>query len=158
MTASAASPAVPPTGGLAPRGADPRAHWPEHAKKLAAHLVGIYGEDDVLPVLAGNWIASQRSANTQKSYARGLKVFEEFARNHGIHPMAARVGLVGPFRIYLETAPTWQWVPGSHLVRSGPPYAPHSRASTLCAANSFLDYLESAGEEEGTPSVDRSPP
>ncbi|MEO3853203.1 hypothetical protein ABGB09_37305 [Streptomyces sp. B8F3] len=104
----------------------------------------------MLPTLAGDWIASQRSTNTRRSYARGLKVFEEFTRKHGIHPMAARIGLIGAFRIYLETAPTWRCIPGGHRVRNGTPYSPNSRASTVCAANSFMGYLEKFGNEEGT--------
>jgi hypothetical protein len=58
------------TGTLAP---NPAGHatardlWPEHARKLYDHLVGLYGEDDVLPTLAASWIAHQRSVNTQRT-------------------------------------------------------------------------------------------
>ncbi|WP_406319381.1 hypothetical protein [Streptomyces sp. NBC_00118] len=63
---------------------------PEHSRKLYDFLVGIYRQDDVLRTLAPFWIAHQRSANTQRAYARGLRVFEEFAREHGAHPAAVK--------------------------------------------------------------------
>ncbi|MGW3917817.1 tyrosine-type recombinase/integrase, partial [Streptomyces sp. NPDC005070] len=91
---------------------DPRDLWPEHARKLYDHLVGLYGSEDVLPTLAASWIAHQRSVNTQKSYARGFRVFEEFAREYGSHPMAVKFALADTFRLHLETAPTWVRVKG----------------------------------------------
>ncbi|GAA2110814.1 tyrosine-type recombinase/integrase [Streptomyces synnematoformans] len=138
---------VPAAGELARGAADPRALWPEHAQKLSAHLAGIYGEDDALPVLAGGWIASQRSTNTQKAYARGFKVFEEFAREHGAHPLAVRTGLADAFRLHLESAPTWRRVKGGQLERTGEPYSDNSRAAVLSAASSFFDYLDKVGDE-----------
>ncbi|MFD0386432.1 hypothetical protein ACFQ2B_40255, partial [Streptomyces stramineus] len=99
---------------------DPRDLWPEHARRLYDHLIELYGEDDVLPTLAAAWIAHQRSVNTQKSYARGFKVFEEFAREHGEHPMAVKFVLADTFRLYLETTPTWVRVKGGAARWSGP--------------------------------------
>ncbi|MGM9468337.1 hypothetical protein [Streptomyces murinus] len=65
----------------------------------------LYGEADPLPTLAAAWIGHQRSVNTQKSYARGFRVFEEFAREHGAHPMVVKFPLADTFRLYLEVTP-----------------------------------------------------
>ncbi|MFF9483040.1 tyrosine-type recombinase/integrase [Streptomyces sp. NPDC014733] len=150
---------VPTGDALAPRDArgtlatvhrDPRDLWPEHARKLYDHLVGLYGADDALPTLAGGWIAHQRSANTQKSYARGFKVFEEFAREHGAHPMAVKFGLADTFRLHLETAPTWVRVKGGRpgeMTRTGKPYSEASRANALSAASSFFGYLDKVSDD-----------
>ncbi|MEU5163940.1 tyrosine-type recombinase/integrase [Streptomyces sp. NPDC020875] len=129
---------------------DPRDLWPEHAKKLYDHLVGLYGEDDPLPTLAASWIAHQRSANTQRAYARGLRVFEEFAREHGAHPMGVRFSLADAFRMWLEQAPTWVRVKGGargEMVRTGAPYADASRANALSAASSFFAYLDKVSDD-----------
>ncbi|MGW3330531.1 hypothetical protein ACWDF9_08315 [Streptomyces rubiginosohelvolus] len=71
-------------GALATIHRDPRDQWPEHARKLYDGLVDLYGEGDPLPTLAAARIAHQRSVNAQRSYARGFRVFEEFAREHGL--------------------------------------------------------------------------
>ncbi|WP_435613464.1 tyrosine-type recombinase/integrase [Streptomyces sp. bgisy159] len=129
---------------------DPRDQWPEHARKLYDHLVALYGEGDVVPTLAASWIAHQRSVNTQKAYARGFKVFEEFAREHGAHPMAVKFPLADTFRLYLETAPTWVRVKGGRrgeMVRSGKPYSDASRANALSSASSFFAYLDVVSDE-----------
>jgi integrase/recombinase XerD len=128
---------------------DPREQWPEHARKLYDFLVGIYGENDV-PTLAASWIAHQRSLNTQKAYARGFKIFEAFARDHGVNPMAVTFMLADTFAKYLETAPTWVRVKGGRrgeLARTGPPYSDASRANALSAASSFFAYLDTVNEE-----------
>ncbi|MFG3369649.1 tyrosine-type recombinase/integrase [Streptomyces sp. NPDC048156] len=129
---------------------DPRDLWPEHARKLYDHLVGLYGADDVLPTLAGSWIAHQRSVNTQKSYARGFRIFEGFAREYGAHPMAVKFGLADTFRLHLETAPTWVRVKGGargELARTGEPYSEASRANALSAASSFFSYLDKVSDD-----------
>ncbi|KIZ15639.1 tyrosine-type recombinase/integrase [Streptomyces natalensis] len=128
---------------------DPRDQWPEHARKLYDFLLALYGEDDPLPTLAASWIAHQRSANTQKSYARGFKVFEEFARDHGSHPLQVKFLLADTFRLYLEKAPTWVRVKGGRrgeMVRTGKPYSDASRANALSAASSFFSYLDKASD------------
>lgn len=119
-----------PRSTLATMRRDPRDLWPEHARKLYDHLVALYGEDDVLPTLAASWIAHQRSANTQRAYSRGFKVFEEFAREHGTHPLGVKFVLADTFRLYLETTPTWVRVKGGRrgeMVRTGKPYSDASR-------------------------------
>ncbi|GAA0464451.1 tyrosine-type recombinase/integrase [Streptomyces sp. NPDC046215] len=129
---------------------DPRDLWPEHARRLYDHLIELYGEDDVLPTLAAAWIAHQRSVNTQKSYARGFKVFEEFAREHGEHPMAVKFVLADTFRLYLETTPTWVRVKGGRrgeMVRAGKPYSDASRKNALSAASSFFVYLDKVSDD-----------
>lgn len=91
---------------------DPRDLWPEHARKLYDFLVSVYGEDDALPTLGAGWVAHQRSVNTQRAYARGFRVFEEFARDHGTHPLQVKFMLADTFAKYLETTPTWVRVKG----------------------------------------------
>ncbi|MFD8415483.1 tyrosine-type recombinase/integrase [Streptomyces sp. NPDC059650] len=129
---------------------DPRDLWPEHARKLYDHLLALYGEEDMLPTLAASWIAHQRSVNTQKSYARGFHAFEEFARDHGTHPMAVQFGLADTFRMYLETTPTWVRVKGGRrgeMARTGKPYSDASRKNALSAASSFFVYLNKVSDD-----------
>src|SRR5262245_46745416 len=96
-----------PRGALTTLVRDPREQWPDHARRLYDHLTALYGEDDPLPTLAAGWIAHQRSDNTQRAYARGFKVFEKFARDHGTHPLHVKFMLADTFAKYLQTAPTW---------------------------------------------------
>lgn len=129
---------------------DPRDQWPEHARKLYEHLVGLYGEEDPLPTLAAGWIAHQPSANTQRAYARGFRVFEEFAREHGEHPVRVTFMLADTFSKYLETAPTWVPVNGGRrgeMVRTGEPYSDASRANALSSASSFFAYLDKVSDK-----------
>ncbi|MFI5987124.1 tyrosine-type recombinase/integrase [Streptomyces sp. NPDC051555] len=138
-----------PRATLATLHRDPREQWPEHARRLYDFLVGIYGEDDALPTLAAGWIAHQRSANTQRAYARGFKVFEEFARDHGQHPMAVKFMLADVFSTYLTTAPTWVRTRGGQrgeMARTGAPYSDASRANSLSAASSFFTYLDKVSD------------
>ncbi|MGW7256765.1 tyrosine-type recombinase/integrase [Streptomyces sp. NPDC054834] len=129
---------------------DPRDLWPAHARKLYDFLADVYGQEDPLPTLAAGWIAHQRSANTQRAYARGFKVFEEFTREHGAHPMAVKFGLADTFRLYLETTPTWVRVKGGRrgeMARSGKLYSEASRANALSAASSFFSYLDKVSDD-----------
>ncbi|MFI0141541.1 tyrosine-type recombinase/integrase [Streptomyces luteogriseus] len=144
------TPVRSPRAALATFRRDPRDLWPEHARKLYDFLLDLYGEEDPLPTLAAAWIAHQRSINTQKSYARGFRVFEEFAREHGAHPMAVKFPLADTFRLYLETTPTWVRVKGGRrgeMVRAGKPYSEASRANALSAASSFFTYLDKISED-----------
>ncbi|MCX4429600.1 tyrosine-type recombinase/integrase [Streptomyces mirabilis] len=129
---------------------DPRDLWPEHARKLYDRLVGLYGEGDALPTLAASWIAHQRSIHTQRSYAHGFRIFEEFAREYGAHPMAVKVVLADAFRLHLETAPTWVRVKGGargEMALTGKPYSEASRANALSAASSFFAYLDKVSDD-----------
>lgn len=129
---------------------DPRDLWPEHARKLYEHLAALYGEDDVLPTLAGSWIVNQRSDHTRRAYARGFKVFEEFAREHGVHPMAVKFALADAFRLWLEQTPTWVRVKGGRrgeMTRAGKPYSDASRANALSAASSFFSYWDKVSDD-----------
>lgn len=97
----------------------------------------------MLPTLAAAWIAHQRSANTQKTYGRGFRIFEEFAREYEAHPMAVTFPLTDTFRLHLETAPTWQRVKGGargEMARTGKPYSDASRANAQSSASSFFAY------------------
>ncbi|MFD8710897.1 tyrosine-type recombinase/integrase [Streptomyces anulatus] len=149
MTTTPPAPALGPRATLTTFRRNPRDLWPEHARKLYDHLAALYGEDDVLPTLAAAWIAHQRSANTQKSYARGFRIFEEFAREHGAHPLKVTFPLADTFRMYLETTPTWVRVKGGargEMIRTGPPYSDASRANALSAASSFFAYLDTVSD------------
>ncbi|MFZ3494716.1 tyrosine-type recombinase/integrase [Streptomyces sp. 5.8] len=129
---------------------DPRDLWPEHARKLYEFLVSVYGENDVLPTLAASWIVNQRSDNTRRAYARGFKVFEEFAREHGVHPMAAKFALADAFRLWLEQTPTSVPVKGGRrggMARTGQPYSDASRANALSSASSFFTYWDKVGDD-----------
>ncbi|MDT0547651.1 MULTISPECIES: tyrosine-type recombinase/integrase [Streptomyces] len=129
---------------------DPRDQWPKHARRLFDFLAGIYGDGDPLPTLAAGWVAHQRSANTQKSYARGFRIFEEFARDHGTHPLDVKFMLADTFRMYLETTPTWARVKGGRrgeMARTGKPYSDASQANALSAASSFFTYLDKVNDE-----------
>uniref|UniRef100_A0AAU2JXA7 Tyrosine-type recombinase/integrase n=1 Tax=Streptomyces sp. NBC_00049 TaxID=2903617 RepID=A0AAU2JXA7_9ACTN len=129
---------------------DPRDLWPEHARKLYDCLVGIYGEGDGLPTLAASWIAHQRSVNTQRSYARGFKVFEAFAREHGAHPMTVKYTLADGFRLWLERTPKLVPVKGGRrgeLARTGPLYSDASRANSLSAASSYFGFLDKISDD-----------
>ncbi|MFD3907855.1 tyrosine-type recombinase/integrase [Streptomyces californicus] len=140
----------PAAGALSTGTRDPRDLWPEHARRLYDHLMALYGEADPLPTLAAAWIGHQRSVNTQRSYARGFKVFEEFAREHGAHPMAVKFALADSFRLYLEVTPTWVRVKGGRrgeMVRTGEPYSEASRANALSAASSFFTYLDKVSDD-----------
>ncbi|MGD6757317.1 tyrosine-type recombinase/integrase [Streptomyces sp. BH105] len=138
-------------GELTPAGPrDPRAHWPEHARRLYDHLAALYGESDALPTLAAAWIAHQRSVHTQRAYARGFRMFEEYAREYTTHPMEVKFGLADTFRLHLETAPTWVRVKGGgrgEMMRTGKPYAAASRANALSAASSFFAYLDKVSDD-----------
>ncbi|GGU44550.1 tyrosine-type recombinase/integrase [Streptomyces violascens] len=139
-----------PHADLPARRPDPRALWPEHARRLYDHLVALYGEDDPLPTLAAAWIGHQRSVHTMKSYARGFRIFEEFAREYGVHPMAVKFALADTFRLHLETSPTWVRVRGGRrgeMARTGPPYADASRKNALSAASSFFVYLDKVSDD-----------
>ncbi|WP_236076395.1 tyrosine-type recombinase/integrase [Streptomyces coffeae] len=139
-----------PRATLATLRRDPRDQWPEHTRKLYDFLLGIYGEDDPLPTLAASWIAHQRSANTQKSYARGFRTFEEYAREHGTHPFEVRFMLADTFRMHLETAPTWVRVKGGargEMAPTGKPRSDASRANVLSIASSFYDYLDKISDD-----------
>ncbi|MFF3730871.1 tyrosine-type recombinase/integrase [Streptomyces sp. NPDC002476] len=129
---------------------NPRDLWPEHARRLYDHLMALYGEDDPLPTLAASWIAHQRSDNTRRSYARGFRVFEEYAREHGTHPVAVKFTLADGFRLWLETTPQWQRVKGGRpgeMTRTGKPYSDASRANSLSAASSFFRFLDKVSDD-----------
>ncbi|MEU9796939.1 tyrosine-type recombinase/integrase, partial [Streptomyces sparsogenes] len=90
------------------------------------------------------------SANTQRAYARGFRIFEEFAREHGTHPMAVKFGLADTFRLYLEKTPTWVRVKGGRrgeMIRAGEPYSDASRANALSASSSFFTYLDVVSDD-----------
>ncbi|MFZ3555822.1 integrase [Streptomyces sp. BH055] len=138
-------------GELTPaRPCDPRAHWPEHARRLYDHLAALCGEGDALPTLAAAWIAHQRRVHTQRAYARGFRMFEEYAREYTTHPMEVKFGLADTFRLHLETAPTWVRAKGGgrgEMMRTGKPYAAASRANALSAASSFFAYLDKVSDD-----------
>ncbi|MFJ8697352.1 site-specific integrase, partial [Streptomyces roseolilacinus] len=150
MTESSALELRPPQGAVSTLRRKPRDLWPEHARRLHEHLAALYGEDDVLPTLAGSWIVNQRSDHTRRAYARGFKVFEEIAREHGVHPIAVKFALADTFRLWLEQTPTWVRVKGGRrgeTARAGKPYSDASRANALSAASSFFSYWDKVSDD-----------
>jgi hypothetical protein len=57
-------------------------------------------------------------------------VFEEFARDHRVHPLCVTFMLANTFFKYLETAPAWVRVKGQRgeIALTGEPYSDTSRA------------------------------
>ncbi|MFD0509326.1 hypothetical protein ACFQ0G_53460 [Streptomyces chiangmaiensis] len=129
---------------------NPREQWPPQARKLYDALAARYGEDDPLCTVAAGWIARQRSDNTRKTYARGFTLFEQYVREHGVHPFEVRFMLADTFRLHLEAAPTWVRVKGgarNEMAPTGPPRSDASRANVLSACSSFYDYLDTVSED-----------
>ncbi|MFC4467752.1 tyrosine-type recombinase/integrase [Streptomyces xiangluensis] len=129
---------------------DPRQHWPLHARKLYDYVARHYGAGDPLCTVAAGWIARQRSDNTQKTYVRGFKVFEQYVREHRVHPLQTTFMLADTFRLHLEIAPTWLRVKGGakgEMAPTGPPRSDASRANVLSAASSFFGYLDTVSED-----------
>jgi hypothetical protein len=79
-----------PAGALDLLRRDPCDDWPSHARDLFRLLADRYGEGDPLPLAAAGWIAHQRSVHTQKNYAQHFRVFEQYARECGVHPLLVR--------------------------------------------------------------------
>lgn len=137
-------------GTLATLRRDPRDQWPPHARELFEDLAALYGEHDPLPTLAAGWIARQRSDNTMKSYARSFRVFEQYVRECGMHPMTVKFPLADAFRLYLESAPTWVRVKGGargEMIQAGPPMSDAARAASLSGASSFYNYLDLVSDD-----------
>ncbi|WP_405548721.1 tyrosine-type recombinase/integrase [Streptomyces microflavus] len=109
---------------------DPRDDWPDEARTLADHLASIYGDRDPLPTLAGGWVARQKSRHTRRAYVRTFKVWEEYARSTGIHPLQAKLPLADAYAKNLAKTPT----------RNGRPPAETTQAQALAAAGSFYTY------------------
>jgi integrase len=136
---SAALQRLSPAGTVDRLRRDPREDWPSPARDLYRYLAGLYGETDPLPLAAAGWIAHQRSANTQKNYARHFRVLEQYVRSCGVHPLRVRLPLADAFAKFLEHAPTEVWRSGRREPL-GPPRSDASRAAVLSGASSFYDY------------------
>jgi site-specific recombinase XerD len=122
---------------------DPTADWPEEAIAFARELAAHYPDGDRFPGVAGAWIARQKTANTRRGYVRQFRVWEQYARDTGTHPMQARFALAEAFSRYLETAPTMRPVKGGRRgekAPTGPPRDDASRANVLSACSSFYAY------------------
>jgi site-specific recombinase XerD len=122
---------------------DPRREWPAEAKALFVYLVEHYGEHDPLPDAAGGWIARFSSKNTYRTYARGFRVWEAYARAKGIHPLDASFPLADAFARHLETVPTLVRATGRGWLAmdpTGKPRSEASRANVLSACSSFYTY------------------
>jgi integrase len=77
--------------------------------------------------------------HTQKNYARHFRVFEQYARECGVHPLLVKLPLADAFAKHLTTAPTLVWRDGRR-VAAGPPRADTAQAAVLSGASSFYDY------------------
>jgi site-specific recombinase XerD len=123
---------------------DPRREWPAEAKALFLYLVERYGQQDPLPDAAGGWIARFDSPNTRRTYARGFRIWEAYARAKQIHPLDASFPLADAFARHLETVPTLVRASGrgNYLAMepTGKPRSEASRANVLSACSSFYTY------------------
>jgi site-specific recombinase XerD len=144
----------PTVGQLATATHDPTDDWPEEAIALARELADLYPAGDPLPGLAGAWTARQKTANTRRSYVRQFRVWEQYTRSTGNHPLQARFTLAEAFARYLETAPTMQPVKGGRRGEKAPTGKPRSdtaRANLLSACSSFYTYAVRAKAAEVDP-------
>ncbi|MGK4586015.1 tyrosine-type recombinase/integrase [Kitasatospora sp. HPMI-4] len=135
---------IPAAGAVAPATPlDPRDDWPEEARRLREDLAAEWGEDDLLPDLAGAWVAHYRSSNTRKTYARHFRVWGRYCAERGHHPLAAVPALADAFARHLEAAPTLVRVRGGargELAPTGEPYSDAARANVLSANSSFYSH------------------
>ncbi|MFJ8078761.1 hypothetical protein ACIQ7Q_33715 [Streptomyces sp. NPDC096176] len=138
---------------------DPRDDWPFEARALRDELLQTYGTADMLPDVAGGWIARWPSVNTRCTYARGFRVCEEYVRGRGGHVLAAGFPLADAFARHLETAPTLHRVRGGRcgeMAPTGKPRSDASRANLLSACSSFYTHTVHARAAEADPWLLRS--
>lgn len=79
-------------------------------------------------------------------------MWEQYVRESGAHPLAARFGLAEAFARYLETAPTLRLVKGGargEKALAGPPRSDAARANVLSAYSSFHTYAVRAAKAFG---------
>ncbi|WP_055590045.1 tyrosine-type recombinase/integrase, partial [Streptacidiphilus griseoplanus] len=129
---------------------DPTADWPDEARAFSEELAAHFPAGDPFPGLGGAWIARQKTANTRKTYIRQFRVWEEYARHAGAHPLTARFSLAEAFARYLETAPTLRPVKGGcrgEMAPTGEPRPDAARANVLSACYSFHTYAVRAATE-----------
>ena len=128
--------------------------WPEEAVDFANELAAHYPAGDPLPALAGAWIARQKTRNTRATYVRQFRVWEQYARSTGKHPLEARFPLAEAFSRYLEAAPTMRSVKGGKRGEKapvGPPRSDSARANLLSACSSFHAYAVRARGDGSDP-------
>jgi site-specific recombinase XerD len=133
---------------------DPRDDWHPEARSLRAHLEALYAPGDPLPTLAGAWINRQRSPHTRRRYARQFRVWDEYARSCGIHPLTARLPLADAYAARLQTAPTLRRIRKGRptdMAPIGPPARATTRANALSAVSSFYTYALRVGKVEANP-------
>ncbi|MEU8134927.1 tyrosine-type recombinase/integrase [Streptodolium elevatio] len=141
-----------PAGALSTDCVDPRQDWPPEARALRDRLRAlvdaagrpVYGDADLLPDLAGAWIAGFRSVQTRRGYARSFTVWEAYARTRGAHPLTAGFALADAYARYLQTALSLKRDGGGgnsgrppEYAAVGPPYQPAAQAAMLSGASSF---------------------
>lgn len=128
--------------------------WPEEAVDFANDLAAHYPPGDPLPALAGAWIARQKTKNTRSTYVRQFRVWDQYARSRGTHPLDANFPLAEAFSRHLETAPTMKSVKGGKRGEKapvGPPRSDSARANLLSACSSFHAYAVRARREGSDP-------
>jgi len=128
--------------------------WPEEAVDFANELAAHYPAGDPLPALAGAWIARQKTRNTRATYVRQFRVWEQYARSTGKHPLEASFPLAEAFSRYLEAAPTMRSVKGGKRGEKapvGPPRSDSARANLLSACSSFHAYAVRARGDGSDP-------
>ncbi|MFF4403567.1 hypothetical protein [Streptomyces sp. NPDC001404] len=140
---------------------DPCDSWPDEARALTDHLVGIYGDHDPLPTIAGEWIARQKSARTRSPYSRAFRRWEEYARSAGIHPLEARSTLAESFAAALKAEPARVRVKGGHRGETAPAggtLSASTQAQTLAACSSFYSHALGAQAVAADPFTDATRP
>ncbi|UQT55045.1 tyrosine-type recombinase/integrase [Streptomyces durmitorensis] len=128
--------------------------WPREALDFASELAAHYPQGDPLPALAGAWIARQKTPNTRSTYIRQFRVWEQYARSRGAHPLEADFPLAEAFSRYLEAAPTMKSVKGGKRGQKepvGPPHSDRARATLLSACSSFHAYAVRARRKGSDP-------
>ncbi len=103
---------------------------PHYAKDLYEHLTALYGVEDSLPGVAADWLAHYPSVNTQRAYARSFKIFVQYARQRGIHPLRLRPEHAREFATYLTTLES----------RAGKQFSATTRQTMLSAASTFYQH------------------
>lgn len=133
----------PSSGQLSTARRSPVNDWPPEARDFANELGALYPHGDPYPALAGAWIARQKRPNTRQTYVRQYRVWDEYCRESGTHPLEARFTLAEAFSRHLETAPTMRPVKGGRRgerAPTGPPRSDTTRANLLSACSSFHTY------------------
>ncbi|MFE3522222.1 tyrosine-type recombinase/integrase [Streptomyces sp. NPDC059161] len=144
----------PDAGQLSTARRDAVDDWPQEALDFARELAERYPAGEPFPGVAGAWIARQKTKNTRNTYIRQFRVWEQYARETGTHPLQTRFPLAEAFSRYLETAPTMVSVKGGargEKAPIGPPRSDRARGNLLSICSSFHAYAVRAHRQDEDP-------